>query len=108
MNNRCYRLVFSKLRGMLVAVFETAIAQGKSGQRETGSSSEMRPITFFAVRHVVFAALTLFGLPPALSGERRLPYKAPGLLPRISTMWICFREAYKKTRLFTVIRYTHG
>ncbi|CAB3784938.1 ESPR-type extended signal peptide-containing protein [Paraburkholderia fynbosensis] len=72
MNNRCYRLVFSKLRGMLVAVAETAIGHGTS-HGETGPSSSRRPITLFAMRHVAFAALAIFGLAPVLADAQIVP-----------------------------------
>ncbi|MDR6385450.1 ESPR-type extended signal peptide-containing protein, partial [Paraburkholderia caribensis] len=40
MNQKTYRLVFSRLRGMLVAVEETATAAGKAGEtRATGRAS---------------------------------------------------------------------
>ncbi|WP_169740135.1 two-partner secretion domain-containing protein [Paraburkholderia acidipaludis] len=73
MNSRCYRLVFSKLRGMLVAVSETAIAQGKSGQDENGPSVARRSFTLFAMRHVAFAALAVFGLAPLMAGAQIVP-----------------------------------
>ncbi|MGF6572677.1 filamentous hemagglutinin [Paraburkholderia sp. GAS333] len=72
MNNRCYRLVFSKLRGMLVAVAETAIGHSL-GHGETGPSPAHRPITLFAMRHVAFAALVLLGAAPALSDAQIVP-----------------------------------
>ncbi|MFP6562455.1 filamentous hemagglutinin N-terminal domain-containing protein [Paraburkholderia sp. B3] len=73
LNNHCYRLVFSRLRGMLVAVSETAIAQGKSGQGETGPSVARRSFTLFAMRHVAFAALAVFGLAPLMAGAQIVP-----------------------------------
>ncbi len=73
MNNRCYRLVFSKLRGMLVAVSETAIAQGKSSQGETAFATALQSITLFAMRHAAFAALALFGLAPVLAHAQIVP-----------------------------------
>jgi len=39
MNNNNYRLVFSRIRGMLVAVEETATATGKSGETRAGRTS---------------------------------------------------------------------
>ncbi|RKT22480.1 filamentous hemagglutinin [Paraburkholderia sp. RAU2J] len=72
MNNHCYRLVFSKLRGMLVAVAETAIGHSTS-HGETGPSSSRRPITLFAMRHVAFAALAIFGLAPVLADAQIVP-----------------------------------
>ena len=72
MNNRCYRLVFSKLRGMLVAAAETAIGHG-TGHGETGPSPAHRPITLFAMHHAAFAALVLLGLAPALSDAQIVP-----------------------------------
>ncbi|WP_459252046.1 two-partner secretion domain-containing protein [Paraburkholderia rhynchosiae] len=72
MNYRCYRLVFSKLRGMLVAVAETAIGHSTSSG-ETGPSPAHRPITLFAMRHAAFAALILLGVAPALSDAQIVP-----------------------------------
>ncbi len=73
MHNRCYRLVFSKLRAMLVAVTETAIGQGKTYQREAGPSLALQCITLFAIRHAAFAALALFGLAPVLADAQIVP-----------------------------------
>ncbi|ACC76292.1 filamentous haemagglutinin family outer membrane protein (plasmid) [Paraburkholderia phymatum STM815] len=67
MNNRVYRLVYSKLRGMLVAVEETAAGAGKSNQGETTvQSTSAKTISLFALRHVAFAVLTLAGAAPLL------------------------------------------
>ncbi|MGF6368103.1 filamentous hemagglutinin [Paraburkholderia sp. RAU6.4a] len=81
MNNHCYRLVFSKLRGMLVAVAETAIGHGTS-HGETGPSSAHRPTTLFAMRHAAFAALAIFGLAPVLADAQIVPSgaHAPGVI----------------------------
>ncbi|MEX3817306.1 hemagglutinin repeat-containing protein [Paraburkholderia sp. BR14262] len=82
MNNRFYRLVFNRLRGMLIAVAETAAAQGKAGQGETSGSSVRRCATLFRMRHAAFAALALWGLAPVLSGAQVVPSgaHAPGAL----------------------------
>ena len=48
MNTKTFRLVYSRCRGMLVAVAETAIGQGKSNQEEAGPSPALRTITLFA------------------------------------------------------------
>ncbi|WP_321899428.1 two-partner secretion domain-containing protein [Paraburkholderia heleia] len=72
MSNTCYRLVFSKLRGMLVAVSETATAH-TTGHGETGPSPVLRAITLFAMRHTAFAALAIFGLAPALAVAQIVP-----------------------------------
>ncbi|WP_080180839.1 ESPR-type extended signal peptide-containing protein [Paraburkholderia tropica] len=42
MNSGCHRLVFSKSRGMVVAVAETAIANGSAGRVKTKSSGPSR------------------------------------------------------------------
>jgi filamentous hemagglutinin len=70
MNNRTYRLVYNRLRGMLVAVEETATGSGKAGQGET-TIGQARPdgprsISLFSLRHAAFAAMLLLGLVPAL------------------------------------------
>ncbi len=69
MNKNAFRLVFSRLRGMLVAVEETAAGNGKAASGETtrtGSSYRRAPITRFALRHAAFAAMLLLGAVPAL------------------------------------------
>ena len=73
MNNRCYRLVFSKLRGMLVAVSETAVGHRKSGHGETGPAVGLQSFTLFAMRHAAFAALALFALAPVLADAQIVP-----------------------------------
>ncbi|SDB88406.1 two-partner secretion domain-containing protein [Paraburkholderia lycopersici] len=73
MNNRCYRLVFSKLRGMLIAVAETATGHGKASQGETAPSHAPLTITLFALRHAAFAAIALFGLAPTFAGAQIVP-----------------------------------
>uniref|UniRef100_UPI0005AB59EC two-partner secretion domain-containing protein n=1 Tax=Paraburkholderia ferrariae TaxID=386056 RepID=UPI0005AB59EC len=73
MNNRCYRLVFNKLRGMLVAVSEAAATHGNSSHGENGPAVVLQFFTLFAMRHVAFAALAIFGLAPALSEAQIVP-----------------------------------
>ncbi|CAE6856709.1 hypothetical protein R69658_07423 [Paraburkholderia aspalathi] len=68
MNNHVYRLVYSKLRGMLVAVAETATGTGKAKNGETSVSAVCgrRAICVFALRQASFAALMLLGALPLL------------------------------------------
>ncbi|WP_421377165.1 hemagglutinin repeat-containing protein [Paraburkholderia sp. DD10] len=70
MNNRTYRLVYSRLRGMLVAVEETASSAGKAGRGETAVAGSPSPRTLgmslFALRHTAFAVLLLAGITPVL------------------------------------------
>jgi filamentous hemagglutinin len=73
MNHRCYRLVFSKLKGMLVAVAETASGHGKASHGETGPSRARPSFKPFAKRHPAFAALALFGLAPVLEQAQIVP-----------------------------------
>ncbi|WP_321902860.1 hemagglutinin repeat-containing protein [Paraburkholderia tropica] len=83
MNNRCYRLVFSKLRGMIVAVAETAVGNGKAGRGEAGPSVPLRSSTLFTIRrHARLALLTLFGVAPAFSNAQIVPSgtHAPGVI----------------------------
>ncbi|TDN61618.1 filamentous hemagglutinin N-terminal domain-containing protein [Paraburkholderia sp. BL10I2N1] len=68
MNNTRYRLVFSKLRGMLVAVEETATGTGKSSRGETSvvrACPYASQTPFFALRQMAFAVLLLLGVLPA-------------------------------------------
>jgi hypothetical protein len=63
MNKNNYRLVFSRLRHMLVAVEETATATAKaSGQA-----------ALFTLRPIAFAALVLLGALPSWSGAQIVP-----------------------------------
>ncbi|WP_322011754.1 hemagglutinin repeat-containing protein [Paraburkholderia sp. J12] len=70
MNNRMYRLVFSRVRGMLVAVEETAAGTGKAGQGETSAAGGARGVGRIAtptLRLAAFAAMLLFGAMPVLA-----------------------------------------
>ena len=70
MNKRAYRLVFSRFRGMLVAVEETAAATGKKNQGETTGdvSAATRAAVGAALRSVLAATgLTVFGLATAFA-----------------------------------------
>jgi filamentous hemagglutinin len=66
MNKNIFRLVFGRLRGMLVAVAETATATGKADSGETSGHRSARRISLFSMRHAAFAALMLFGAVPSL------------------------------------------
>ncbi len=65
MNKNQYRLVFSRVRGMLVAVEETASASGNAGRGEVGVAIRL-PYAFarFALRHVALAVLVVAGVMP--------------------------------------------
>ncbi|MEX3962620.1 hemagglutinin repeat-containing protein [Paraburkholderia sp. EG286B] len=75
MNRNAYRLVFSRLRGMLVAISETATAHahGNASRGEALRSVALQSFTLFAMRHVAFAALAVFGLAPALADAQIVP-----------------------------------
>src|SRR5579862_6172120 len=73
MNKNMFRLVFSRCRGMLVAVAETANAHGNANQGEVRLPITLRPITLFAMRHAAFAALVLCGLAPVLADAQIVP-----------------------------------
>ncbi|WP_232434348.1 hemagglutinin repeat-containing protein [Burkholderia ubonensis] len=67
MNKNQYRLVFSRSRGMLIAVEETASSSGKANGGETvraAGSGLRRAVTQFALRHAAFAALIVSGVVP--------------------------------------------
>ncbi|WP_321782240.1 filamentous hemagglutinin N-terminal domain-containing protein [Paraburkholderia sp. J94] len=85
MNSGCYRLVFNKSRGMVVAVAETAIANGNSGRvkaKSSGPSLRIADRASRVMRHAALAALTLLGLSPALSIAQIVPSgaHAPGVI----------------------------
>jgi filamentous hemagglutinin len=73
MNDRCHRLVFSKQRGMLVAVSETATGYSSARHGETGRAGAHHSFTLFSMRHAAFVALVLFSLAPALSHAQIMP-----------------------------------
>ncbi|SEA11119.1 two-partner secretion domain-containing protein [Paraburkholderia sartisoli] len=71
MNNHIYRLVFSRPRGMLVAVAETAVATGKADRGETTAHrSSTRPaVSLFMLRHAALGALMLAGAVTAVHAQ---------------------------------------
>ncbi|MGZ2749952.1 ESPR-type extended signal peptide-containing protein [Burkholderia stagnalis] len=67
MNKNEYRLVFSHVRGMLVAGEETASALGKAGRGESSCSAAgnvQRVLSRFALRYAVFAVFVATGVTP--------------------------------------------
>ncbi|NIF76273.1 filamentous hemagglutinin N-terminal domain-containing protein [Paraburkholderia sp. Cy-641] len=67
MNQNTFRLVYSRIRGMLVAVAETASAAGKADSGETRPhrpAAQFPEISLFALRPAVFGALLAFGAAP--------------------------------------------
>lgn len=66
MNKSQYRLVFSRIRGMLIAVEETASSSGKASGGETirAAGGGLRAVMQFALRHAAFAALIVSGVAP--------------------------------------------
>lgn len=67
MNKNQYRLVFSRVRGMLVAVEETAHATGKvtKGEASRAVGDRMASASAsFALRHAAFAVLVAAGITP--------------------------------------------
>ena len=68
MNKNIFRLVYSRLRGMLVAVAETAGRAGKAGVGQTrgrfAARHASRRISLFAMRSAAFAALITLGVAP--------------------------------------------
>ncbi|WP_162826240.1 hemagglutinin repeat-containing protein [Burkholderia sp. IDO3] len=67
MNKNQYRLVFSRVRGMLVAVEETAHATGKVSKGEVVCAADSRVpdmLASFALRHAAFAVLVVAGAMP--------------------------------------------
>lgn len=67
MNKNNYRLVFSRIRGMLIAVEETANASGNAGRGEGVTAvAQVQPgFARFALRHAAFAALVMAGAVPS-------------------------------------------
>nr|WP_322007016.1 filamentous hemagglutinin N-terminal domain-containing protein [Paraburkholderia tropica] len=67
---------------MVVAVAETAIANGSAGRVKTKSSGPSRRIAKRVMRHAALAALALLGLSPALSIAQIVPSgaHAPGVI----------------------------
>ncbi|WP_230950073.1 hemagglutinin repeat-containing protein [Burkholderia cepacia] len=69
MNKNAHRLVFSRLRGMVVAVAETATAEGKSA---TGEARARRRSSTSSARALVAGAAAL-GMLPTLSDAQIIP-----------------------------------
>ncbi|WP_175817458.1 hemagglutinin repeat-containing protein, partial [Burkholderia diffusa] len=69
MNKNTHRLVYSRLRGMVVAVAEMATAEGKSA---TGEARARRRSSMSGTRAVV-AGVAAFGMLPALSDAQIVP-----------------------------------
>ncbi|HZZ11404.1 MAG TPA: filamentous hemagglutinin N-terminal domain-containing protein, partial [Paraburkholderia sp.] len=72
MNRKIYRLVYSRLRGMLVAVGEAAAATGGQAGETTAGSRKSYPV-FFSLRQIALAALVLLGALPSWSGAQIVP-----------------------------------
>ncbi|WP_175153472.1 filamentous hemagglutinin N-terminal domain-containing protein, partial [Paraburkholderia ultramafica] len=66
MNMNTFRLIYSRVRGMLVAVAETATGSGKTDSAETTGHNPARCISLFSMRLAAFAVLVLFGVAPSL------------------------------------------
>lgn len=67
MNKNSFRLVYSRLRGMVVAVQETATATGKSHSGESVAHAQARTgagVLLFSWRSIAFAAALLTGTAP--------------------------------------------
>jgi filamentous hemagglutinin len=81
MNRKTYRLVYSRLRGMLVAVEESATASGKQAGETTVRSIKSQGV-IFSLRQIAFAALALLGTLPSLAGAQIVPggAHAPGIV----------------------------
>lgn len=82
MNQKTYRLVFSRLRGMLVAVEETAASTGKStGETRTSGRAPAAQDTHLSLYRFVVAPL-LLALTPLLSVAQIVPggSHAPGVV----------------------------
>lgn len=93
MNQNNYRLVFSRVRGMLIAVEETASASGKAGRGEA-RAVEHAPHTLarFALRHAALAVLLVAGVAPVWVEAQIVPgggnapsvIKTPNGLPQVN------------------------
>jgi filamentous hemagglutinin len=73
MNSETYRLVYSRLRGMLVAVGEAASSTGNAGRGEAtigprrgNRAGGRRKVSLFALHHAAFVVWVLAGAVPAL------------------------------------------
>ncbi|HEY2000483.1 filamentous hemagglutinin N-terminal domain-containing protein, partial [Paraburkholderia sp.] len=72
MNRKTYRLVYSRLRGMLGAVEETAAASGKDAG-QTAVCGRKPPGAIFLVRPIAFAAPALLGVLHSLTFAQIVP-----------------------------------
>ena len=72
MNTKCYRTVFNAVRGMLVAVEETATSAGKgrhAGSRAQGAVGVAATVARFTVLPLVFGTWLAVGVPAAVYAQ---------------------------------------
>lgn len=72
MNRKTYRLVYSRMRGMLVAVDETATASGRQAGETAACGRKSRGV-IFSLRRIAFAAFALPGALPSMSAAQIVP-----------------------------------
>ena len=85
MNKNRYRIVFNKVRNLMMAVAENTASQGKAKKSGSISSSEnknqdcLKTVELFQLRPLAFIALCVFGLQPVLlQAEIIADANAPG------------------------------
>ncbi|WP_301101937.1 filamentous hemagglutinin N-terminal domain-containing protein [Propionivibrio sp.] len=97
MNKNCYRIIFNKARGLLMAVAETCLSQGKaSGETSAPSKSNERSL-IAAIKPLTFFVWGLFGMvmtpatyaqivadPTAAANQRPTVLTAPNNVPLVN------------------------
>ncbi|RKP44956.1 hemagglutinin repeat-containing protein [Trinickia fusca] len=71
MNRLCYRVIFNAVRGLWMAVQETAASFGKGRHTGVGAAGRagrapLQPFAMLPMQHIAFAALCVFGMQPVL------------------------------------------
>lgn len=93
MNQNNYRLVFSRVRSMLIAVEETATASGNAGGGERPAVDRVpQGLARFALRHAALAVLLAVGVTPVWVEAQIVPgggnapsvIKTPNGLPQVN------------------------
>ncbi|MES2833012.1 MAG: hemagglutinin repeat-containing protein [Pseudomonadota bacterium] len=69
MNKNCFRVIFNKARGLLMAVAETTASAGKN-KGNTSSPNRREPVVMATIKPLIFSLWSAFGLVACLSSAQ--------------------------------------
>lgn len=97
MNKNCYRLIFNKARGLLMAVAETTLSQGKASGETSAPSKGSERSLIASIKPLTFFVWGLFGMvmtplayaqiiadPTAAANQRPTVLAAPNNVPLVN------------------------